>query len=96
MQKSANDNPPARSAYAVPARREIRPAGIGRSWVRFITRSMSASQTQLNAPADAAASAPANSVQKTSAGGGRPRAAITIEAAVVTSSSMMMRGFESS
>ena len=43
-------------------------AGSGRFAVRFITRSMSASHTQLNAPADAAASAPPSSVQKSSAG----------------------------
>ena len=57
---------------------------------------MSASQAQLKAPADAAASAPANNVQKSKARGGTPRAAITIAAAVVISSSAAMRGLESS
>ena len=75
---------------------EIRPCGIGRACVRFMMRSMSESQTQLKAPAEAAASAPAISVQQRSGSDGMPRAAMTIEAAVVIKSKTMIRGFESS
>ena len=75
---------------------EMRPCGIGRRIVRAITRSMSASKTQLSAPAEPAASAPPSSVQNVSASGGMPRAAITIAAAVVINSSTMMRGLASS
>ncbi len=59
---------------------------IGRNIVRRITRSMSRSITQLNAPAEAAESAPPSSVQNNSSGDGKPCAAITIAAAVVINS----------
>jgi hypothetical protein len=49
--------------------------------------------TQLNAPAEPAASAPPKSVASVSQSGGTPRAAITIAANVVMSSRYMMRGF---
>ena len=74
----------------------IAPRGSGRVIVRRIFASMSVSYTQLNAPAEAAESAPPKSVQNVSASGGMPRAAMIIAASVVISSRTMMRGLVSS
>jgi hypothetical protein len=57
---------------------------------------MSRSITQLNAPADPAASAPPISVSSVNPSGGKPRAAITIAAYVVIKSKTAIRGFVSS
>jgi hypothetical protein len=64
--------------------------------VRFIIPSISRSQTQLNAPPEADASAPPSSVHSVKSSGGMPRSAISIAAYVVMSSSTMMRGLVSS
>jgi hypothetical protein len=74
----------------------MRPSGTGRIAVRRISRSMSPSYTQLNAPADAAARPPPRTVQNNRGSGGMPREAMIIAATVVISSRYTMRGLESS
>ena len=67
----------------------------GRRSVRFIFLSMSASATQFNVLAPAAASSPPNSVFRISNGSTVPRLASNIAGIVVTRSSSMTRGLVS-
>nr|BFF04052.1 hypothetical protein GCM10020241_57270 [Streptoalloteichus tenebrarius] len=66
--------------------------GNGRTFVRFITESISASATQFNAFALPAAIIPPTRVAKKVPSGGSPRWANNIAGMVVTSSSSMTRG----
>ena len=71
------------------------PVTRGRSWVRFISASMSRSTYMLMALAPPAASVPPMSVHSISVHDGQPRSASTIVGIVVISSSSMIRGFVS-
>jgi DNA polymerase III psi subunit len=73
----------------------MRPAGMGRSRVRDILRSISRSNHMLIALAPPAIKYPAMATVSTSWNDGRPRPATNMGAIVVTRSSEMMRGLVS-